>query len=57
MFTAQNTNGFNAAELALMNEAVSALIAQGWDEKDASDLVNNNFQDDGENTVQSLTRH
>ncbi|WP_019573445.1 hypothetical protein [Curvibacter lanceolatus] len=57
MFTAQNTNGFNAAELALMNEAVSALMAQGWDEKDASDLVNNNFQDGADNTVETLTRH
>jgi hypothetical protein len=57
MFTAQNTNGFNAAELALMNEAVSALMAEGWDEKDASDLVNNNFQDGADNTIETLTRH
>lgn len=41
MFTMDNTEGFNAAELTELNNALDALIAEGWDEKAASDKLNN----------------
>jgi hypothetical protein len=41
MFTIDNTEGFNAAELALLNEALVIRIARGEHEKDASDAINN----------------
>jgi hypothetical protein len=56
MFTAQNTKGFSTAELVLMNQALEQLKVMGWEESAASDLINNNFKTEGENTVESLTR-
>lgn len=55
MFTMDNTEGFSQADLDLMNEAVEVLTADGMDEKNAADIVNNNWQAFG-NTVESLTR-
>lgn len=43
MFNYENTEGFNAEEIALMNQAVEILMEQGIDEKSASDIVNNKF--------------
>lgn len=54
MFTAANTEGFTAADLELMNTAAAALIAQGVEESNAADIVNNNWMPEG-NTVESLT--
>lgn len=56
MFTTDNTEGFTSADLALMNQAAAALVAQGIDADNAADIVNNNWQPTG-NTVESLTRH
>lgn len=55
MFTMDNTEGFTQDDLDLMNEALEILVADGMDEKNASDLINNNWSD-GENTVESLAR-
>ncbi len=54
MFTMENTEGFTQPDLDLMNEAVSILMADGVDEKNAQDIVNNNWRYG--NTVESLTR-
>lgn len=55
MFTLENTDGFTSADCDLMNQAVQALMDRGIDEKNASDIVNNNWMESG-NTVESLTR-
>lgn len=55
MFTIDNTEGFSESDLPLLNEALAALVADGVDEKNASDIVTNNWTD-GENTVESLIR-
>ena len=54
MFTTENTNGFTSTDLELMNQAVAVLTAQGIDESNAADIVNNNWQPSG-NTIESLT--
>ena len=54
MFTADNTTGFSAADLELLNKALKVLVADGMDESNASDIINNNWQATG-NTVESLT--
>lgn len=54
MFTAENTTGFSDSNLELMNEALDVLVADGMDESNASDIINNNWQEFG-NTVKSLT--
>ena len=54
MFTAENTNGFSDSDLKLMNEALDVLVADDMDEKNASAIINNNWQEFG-NTVESLT--
>ena len=41
MFTLDNTAGFSPAELTGLNNALDAFIAAGWDEKSASDMLNN----------------
>lgn len=56
MFTMDNTEGFTESDLPLLNEALAALVAEGVDESNASDIITNNWADDGENTVESLTR-
>ena len=56
MFTTDNTEGFTQADLDLMNEALEKLLAEGIDESNASDIVNNNWQAT-DNTVESLTVH
>lgn len=55
MFRMNNTQGFTQADLDLMNEALEILLADGIDESNASDIVNNNWLPDG-NTVESLTQ-
>ena len=45
MFTADNTEGFTATELATMNDAMRIRIARGESEKGASDAVNNAWFD------------
>ena len=62
-FTADNTEGFSSADLALLNDAMRNLFVSGrfdaddLDEvKHASALVNDNWQVGGCNTVASLTR-
>jgi hypothetical protein len=56
MFTMDNTDGFTQADLDLMNEALEKLVADGIDESNASDIINNNWQA-ADNTVESLTAH
>jgi len=41
MFTEDNTEGFTAAELAILNEALALRLARGEDEKNAQDAINN----------------
>ena len=55
MFTMDNTDGFQLADLDLMNNALAVLVARGIEESNASDIINNNWMPDG-NTVESLTR-
>lgn len=55
MFTAQNTEGFTAQDLNMMNAAHAALTADGIDAQSAADIVNNNWQASG-NSVESLAR-
>ena len=55
MFTTENTHGFTQADCDLLNAAVAVLIERGIDEKNAADIVNNNWQETG-NTVESLCR-
>lgn len=57
MFTAENTHGFSAADLALLNAALETLMARdsSIDEKSASDIINNNWRETG-NTVESLVK-
>jgi hypothetical protein len=54
MFTLDNTDGFTQADLDLMNAALEILVADGVDPSNASDIINNNWQSDG-NTVETLT--
>jgi hypothetical protein len=54
MFTAENTNGFTDSDLELLNAALTVLVADGIEEKNASDIINNNWQESG-NTIESLT--
>lgn len=54
MFTTENTTGFSASELELLNAALATLIADGIDESNAHDIVNNNWLPSG-NTIESLT--
>ena len=54
MFNLDNTSGFTQADCDLMNQAVAVLMESGIDESNASDIVNNNWQESG-NTVESLT--
>jgi hypothetical protein len=44
LFTEANTEGFSTAELAILNDAVSILIASNMDAKSACDAVNNAYQ-------------
>lgn len=57
MFNLDNTSGFTQADCDLMNQAVAALMArnEGIDEKNASDIVSNNWMP-SENTVESLSK-
>lgn len=54
MFNLDNTSGFTQADCDLLNQAVAVLMERGIDESNASDIVNNNWQESG-NTVESLT--
>lgn len=54
MFTSDNTRGFTQSDLDLINVALKILVADGIEESNASDIVNNNWQESG-NTVDSLT--
>lgn len=53
MFNMHNTEGFSQADLDLMNAAVTQLMNDGIGEKNAGDIVNNNWRPTG-NTVASL---
>lgn len=55
MFDLNNTNGFSQDDLVLLNRAMQIIVESGVDEKNASDIVNNNWEEAG-NTVESLTR-
>ena len=46
MWTTDNTEGFTQGQLNLINTAFDKLIADGMDEKAASDLINNAWTDD-----------
>ncbi len=54
MYTLDNTSGFTQADCDLLNQSVAVLMSRGIDEKNASDIVNNNWQE-SDNTVESLT--
>lgn len=53
MFNLDNTTGFSAADLELLNRAAEILINDGLDRGNACDVVNNNWLPSG-NTVRSL---
>ena|SRR5687768_2621149 len=53
MFKLENTTGFTQSDCNLLNAAIAVLTERGIDEKNASDIVNNNWQPTG-NTVESL---
>ena len=53
MFTKENTQGFSASDLELLNKALAVLVNEGVDESYASDIVNNNWIEEG-NCVESL---
>jgi len=53
LFRPDNTAGFTADDMVLLNEAAAELLAQGLDPSNAADLLTNNWQPDG-NTVESL---
>lgn len=57
MFTAENTQGFSAADLALLNAALETMMARypDVDESNAHDIINNNWRETG-NTVESLVK-
>ena len=55
MFTLNNTNGFTESDCVLLNQAVQLLIERGIDESNASDIVNNNWNETN-NTLESLTK-
>jgi hypothetical protein len=46
MFTMDNTEGFTPAQISQLNIALDALIAEGWEEKAASDALNNAWDED-----------
>jgi len=54
MFTTENTTGFTADDLSLMNLALEILINDGMDEKNAIDHINNRWRENG-NTIATLT--
>ena len=63
MFTLQNTEGFTKEDISLMNKALRTYLNQPFEsdedrdqaERYASDLINNNWQANG-NTIASLLR-
>jgi hypothetical protein len=54
MFNLDNTAGFTQSQCDLMNDAIVVLTRLGVDESNASDIVNNNWDVDGNNTIESL---
>lgn len=57
IFTTDNTDGtFTAADLRILNDAATRLIAQGLTEKEASDCLTNGWVGDGEDTADRLVR-
>ena len=55
MFTLDNTEGFTASNIELLNAALAILIERGLEESSAVDIVNNNWSGDGD-TVESLSK-
>ena len=43
MFTIDNTEGFSQGQIDELNHALKILVAEGWDEKSASDRLNNEW--------------
>ena len=54
MFHLHNTAGFTQSQCDLMNNAIVVLTRLGVDESNASDIVNNNWDVDGNNSIESL---
>jgi hypothetical protein len=54
MFNLDNVAGFTQSQCDLMNDAIVVLTRLGVDESNASDIVNNNWDVDGNNTIESL---
>jgi hypothetical protein len=54
MFNLNNTAGFTQSECDLLNCAIVVLTRSGVDESNASDIVNNNWDVSGNNTIESL---
>ena len=52
MFTEDNTDGFTAADLAAVNEALAIRMDRGEDEKGACDAINNAWREGA--TVEAL---
>ena len=52
MFTDQNTEGFSASTLAILNAALTIRLACGEDIKNASDAINNAWVEDFQRGVQ-----
>lgn len=43
-FRSDNTEGFSQDELDELNDALETLVSEGWDEKAATDRLNNVWQ-------------
>ena len=54
MFSLENSAGFTQSDCDLMNSAIVVLAQLGVDESNASDIVNNNWNGGGNNTIESL---
>ena len=54
MFHLDNTAGFTQSQCDLMNNAIVVLTRLGVDESNAGDIVNNNWDVDGNNSIESL---
>lgn len=53
-YNQDNTEGLSPQELALLNAALAVRLAQGEDEKNSSDAINNAWTDNA--TIETLTK-
>lgn len=57
MFSIDNTDGFTATQLDVLNAALKKLVAQGYETNEAHDKLNNAWSAlDERNTVEQLVQ-